>query len=408
MQRAHKTRIYPNDRQCSYLVACCGAARFAYNKCLEQWERDYRAGDGVSHNYYSIKKWFNGVKGELFPWTYQYPKSIYDAAIQNLADGYDAFFSGQRNHPRFHKKGRRDSFRIDGDRIKFDGKYMTLPGASGLKLPERFRTIKMAEPLRYDATKIYNVTVSQRAGMWFVSICCEVEDVPNESHNAVGIDLGVKELATLSDGTVVHNPKLYRKRERRMKHLQREVSRKQKGSANRRKAKLRLARYQYRTACMRQDYIHKATTEIANQYGIVFMEDLNVGGMTKSHHLAKSIQDASFSEFARQLSYKASVFKVDRFFPSSQLCSGCGRRQKMPLDVRTYECPNCGLEIDRDLNAAINIRNVGAVCSEFMPVEGVDAPSWCYDWVAERPAKQESTSNPAQDCVRIERQVRHA
>ena len=379
MNRTFKTRIYPNDRQKTFLRGCCGFSRFSYNTCLAMWNDEYEAGGKPS--YYSVKKAFNARKRSEFPWTYEYSKWIGEAAIQDLARGFSLFFKGVTKHPRFHKKGIRESFRIDGSAIKVDGRC--------LRLPKKL-TLRMAEPFRYDnCTKIYNVTVSETAGRWFAAISCEVPDTASESQAAVGIDLGLHVLMALSDGSVVENPRWYRRRERRMKHLQRELSRKRKGSSNYQKAKARLAAYQYRTACMRADYVHKATTAVANRYGTVFLEDLNVKGMQRNHHIAKSISDASMSMTASQLAYKTKVGKVDRWYPSSKTCSNCGCIQDMPLSRRTYVCPDCGAVIDRDVNAAINILHVGmANYPELMPVEGVDA------YVAERSVKQESSSEP--------------
>ena len=378
MNRTFKTRIYPNNVQESYLRGCCGFSRTAYNICLGMWNDDY--GNGVRHNYYSIKKKFNARKKAEFHWMYEYSKWIGEAAIQDLANGFKSFFRGNTRHPRFHKKGVHDSFRIDGSVVKVDGKYLRLP--KGL-------TLKMAEPMRYEACmKVYNVTVSRRADMWFAAISCEVPDTAGESQAAVGIDVGSHVLMALSDWTIVENPRWYRGREKRMKHLQRELSRKKMGSENWRKAKERLARFHYRTACMRADYIHKATTAIVRRYGVVFLEDLNVKGMQSNHRLAKSIADASLAMVASQFEYKARVGRIDRWYPSSKTCSNCGCVQDMPLSERTYECPDCGAVIDRDVNAAINILNVGmANYPELMPVEDADA-------TAERPMKQESSGRP--------------
>ena len=375
MNRTFKTRIYPNNVQESYLRGCCGFSRKVYNICLGMWNDDY--GSGVRHNYYSIKKKFNARKKAEFPWMYEYSKWIGEAAIQDLANGFKSFFRGNTRHPKFHKKGVRDSFRIDGSVVKVDGKYLRLP--KGL-------TLKMAEPMRYETCmKVYNVTVSRRANMWFAAISCEVPDTASENQAAVGIDVGSHVLMALSDGTIVENPRWYHGREKRMKHLQRELSRKKMGSKNWHKAKERLAKFHYRTACMRADYIHKATTTIVRRYGVVFLEDLNVKGMQSNHKLAKSIADASLATVANQFEYKARVGRIDRWYPSSKTCSNCGCVQDMPLSKRTYECPDCGAVIDRDVNAAINILNVGmANYPELMPVEGVEAVE------VERSAKQES------------------
>ena len=365
MIRTHKIRLYPNNGQETYLTQCCGTARFAYNTCLAKWNEDYENDSQTRHSFYTIKQWFNSRKPKDFPWVYAYSKHICDSAIKDLANAFVSFFKGNAKHPRFHKRGYKDSFRIDGSVVKTEGKILCLPKG------QRYR---MTERLRYDDAKIMNVTVSRTANRWFVSICCELPDTLGESQSGcVGIDLGIKELATLSDGTRIRNPKVFAKGERRMKHLQRNLSRKRKGSSNWRKAKDKLAKYQYETSCMRKDWIHKATTGIAEKYGTVFMEDLDVKGMLGNHRLAKSLSDVSFGEFNRQLEYKTTVNRIDRFYPSTKTCSKCGHIQDMPLSKRVYDCPVCGNSIDRDLNAAINILNVGmANYPELMPVEGLD------------------------------------
>lgn len=363
MRRAFKTRLKVNDRTATILSQWCGCARLAYNTCLAQWNDMYR--QGLKPNYYAVKKWFNSIKRERFPFIMDVSKWAVEAAVKDLSDAFGRLFRKQNRHPKFHKKGAHDSFRIDGSVVRVEGNKVCLPKKLTLTMHERFR-------YEHIATKIYNVTVSHRAGYWFISITCEIPDMvrENQAKRAVGIDLGVKELATCSDGTVIANPKTLRKRERRKKHLQRALARKQHGSKNRQKARNKLARYEYHTACKRYDWLHKHTTRIANENSVVFMEDLNVRGMLANHSLAKSISDASFGEITRQLSYKTTVRKIDRYYPSSKKCSQCGAVQDMPLSARTYECPSCGLVMDRDMNAAVNILHVGmANYPELMPVE---------------------------------------
>lgn len=268
-------------------------------------------------------------------------------------------------HPRFHRKGIRDSFRIDGSVVKVHGRTLTLPKGLTLRLMERFR-------YENQVNKINNVTISRKAGYWFASISCDVGEPARENQGAgiIGVDVGVKSLATCSDGTVIDNPKTLYRREKRKKHLQRMVARKQKGSNNQRKAKALLARYEYRTAVKREDWLHKASSRIVRANRVCFMEDLNVKGMLSNHHLAKAVSDCSFNELHRQLAYKTMVRDIDRWYPSSQICSNCGNRKPMPLSERTYRCEQCGTVLDRDLNAALNILNVGmANYPELMPAE---------------------------------------
>ena len=204
---------------------------------------------------------------------------------------------------------------------------------------------------------------------WYASLTVEREDKPVASPpkgGAVGVDLGVKTLATLSDGTVIENPCYLRKSERRLKKAQRAFSRKTKGSNRRAKAKAKVARLHAHVANRRSDAMHKLTTWLTNKYSDISIEDLHVAGMVKNHHLAKAVSDAAFGGFRRQLEYKAArtgavIHVVDRWFASSKTCSGCGRvKAKLSLSERTYTCEGCGLVLDRDLNAAINIMVAGS------------------------------------------------
>lgn len=352
------------------LTRWCGISRLAYNTCLMKWDADYR--DSVAkHNYYSIKKWFNSIKYERFPFIAECSKWVPEAAIKDLQTGFTNLFRHRGNHPKLHRKGRNDSFRIDGSVVRIDGKTVSLPKRLTVRMMERI-------PNEGRITKINNVTVSHKAGLWFISINYETDmNVrENQATGIVGIDLGLKTLAVCSDGTTVENPRILRKRERRKKHLQRIIARKRKGSENRRKAVALFARYEYHTACKRHDWLHKATRTIADRNAVCFMEDLNVNGMLKNHHLAKAVSDGSFNEFKRQLAYKTQIRNIDRWYPSSQICSNCGMRKPMPLSERTYECERCGLILDRDMNAAVNILHVGiANYPELMPAEDDNHPN---------------------------------
>lgn len=370
LRRAFKTRLNVNNRTGNMLTRWCGISRLAYNTCLMKWDADYR--DSVAkHNYYSIKKWFNSIKYERFPFIAECSKWVPEAAIKDLQTGFTNLFRHRGNHPKLHRKGRNDSFRIDGSVVRIDGKTVRLPKRLTVRMMERI-------PNEGRITKINNVTVSHKAGLWFISINYETDmNVrENQATGIVGIDLGLKTLAVCSDGTTVENPRILRKRERRKKHLQRIIARKRKGSENRRKAAALFARYEYHTACKRRDWLHKATRTIADRNAVCFMEDLNVNGMLKNHHLAKAVSDGSFNEFKRQLAYKTQIRNIDRWYPSSQICSNCGMRKPMPLSERTYECERCGLILDRDMNAAVNILHVGiANYPELMPAEDDNHPN---------------------------------
>jgi putative transposase len=271
-----------------------------------------------------------------------------EAATADLGAAFKKMYDKQNAHPKFHKKGVHDSFRIDGSAIKIDG--------NTLKLPKKLN-VKMAEPLRYEAIKIYNVTVSHTAGMWFASIQCEVPDSENQTSGKVGIDLGVKDLATLSDGTRYENPRVEKKHRKKIAHAQRRLHRRTKGSKNRRKAQKLLARAYYKAASARKDYTHKLTSEVSSKYAVICLEDLNVKGMQANHRLARAISDAALAEIRRQVEYKANEVRyVGRFEPSSKTCNACGHfKQDLTLAVREWVCPSCGMTHDRDVNAAINI-----------------------------------------------------
>ena len=231
---------------------------------------------------------------------------------------------------------------------------------------------------RVGDARVLRMSIFQHAGRWYASLAIEREDEPiiqSPKGGAVGVDLGIKTLATLSDGTVFENPRHLKKSEQKLKRAQRALSRKMPKSNRRAKARTKAARIHAHVANQRHDALHKLTTYLANNYSEISIENLNVLGMVKNHRLAKSVMDASFGEFRRQLEYKtartgARLHVIDRWYPSSKTCSGCGRvKTKLSLSERTYRCESCGLVMDRDLNAAINI-NVAGSASETLNAHG--------------------------------------
>lgn len=344
MKRAHKIRIYPNNEQRTFLEKHCGCARLAYNACLAKWNEDYE--DGARHNYFSIKKWFNSIKHERYPFIGEVSKWAPEAAIADLGRAFANFLDGHAERPVFHKKGIRDSFRIDASVISIEGFYIRLP--KGLY-------IRMAEGLRYIPTKIYNATISKIANRWFVSVQCEVPESENQATGAIGIDLGISNHAVLSDGAIFENVGIEKKYRRKLARAQRALHRKVKGSNNRHKAQKRLATTYWGMANARNDRLHKFTTAVASQYVVVCLEDLNVKGMMANHRLARAVADVAFGELQRQFEYKAQEVRyVGRFEPTSKPCCICGTVHNMPLYKRTMAC-SCGNTMDRDLNAAKNI-----------------------------------------------------
>lgn len=346
MQRAHKIRLNPNNIQASYFRRACGVRRFVQNWGLAEWNTQHQA--GLKPSAYALKKLFNSIKKEQFPFTTEVTKCAAECAFDNLASAFSNFFAKRAGYPKFQKKGARDSFYLSNDKFKVIGKFVVVP---------RLGKVRMTEELRFTG-KIMSAVISERAGNWFVSIQVEIEDKNSETQAVlgVGVDLGIKKLATLSDGTAFENPKATKKFADRIRRLGKSLSRKKKGSANWKKAKAKLAREHYKLSCVRADAIHKMTSTIANKFSDVCVEDLNVKGMLRNKRLAKAVTDASFAEIRRQLSYKSTrIHTVGRFFPSSKRCHNCGKIHEMPLSKRVFSC-DCGIvDLDRDLNAAKNI-----------------------------------------------------
>ena len=356
---AHKIALDPNNVQATYFAKAAGVARFAYNWALAEWKRQYEAwkldNSLPKPSQAALRCQLNALKREQFPWMLEVTKNAPQMAIIQLGDAFKNFFAGRAKYPQFRKKGVHDRFTLTNDQFSIDGCRIRIPNLGW---------VRMRESLRF-AGKIMSATISRVADRWFVSITVNTVDdshLPKaENQGAVGVDLGVSALATLSTGETIDGPKPHKALLGRLKRLSRSLSRKQKGSANRKKAKAKLAKLHARIAAIRTDALHQLTTNLTRRFHTVGIEDLNVRGMVKNRHLARSIADMGFFEFRRQLEYKAAmrggqVVVADRFYPSSKTCSACGSVQEaMPLSVRQWICPDCGTRHDRDLNAARNL-----------------------------------------------------
>ncbi len=287
------------------------------------------------------------------PWYYQVSKCAPQQALRDLERALKNFLTIPKSgFPKFKKKGKKDSFYLEGSIKILKGNYIKLP---------RIGIVKTYEIL--PSVPIKNVTVSLRADNWYISFKYDNEPTHTaKQRDIIGVDIGINTLATCSDGTPFANPKAYQQGKKRLTRYQRRVSKKKRGSFNRAKAVKRLARLHKKVADIRADALHQLTTWLAKNHSTIVIEDLNVSGMLKNHKLASAIADCGFYEFKRQLTYKCEWYGsqlviAPRFYPSSQLCSQCGHQQKMPLNVRTYKCSECGFTADRDFNAAVNLEN---------------------------------------------------
>jgi putative transposase len=371
--RGYKTELDLNNRQRTACAKHAGAARYAYNWGLRRKIDTYEA-TGKSPTAIDLHRELNALKKTELGWMYEVSKCAPQEALRNLDQAFNHFFrrvkqkkqgklKGAVGFPRFKSRKRgRGSFRLTGSIHVFQDRIQ-LPRLGQLRLKERGY-------LPTTGVHILSATVSERAGRWFVSIQVEEEvPAPPPAKGApIGVDRGIKTLATRSDGIVYENPSALNKAQRKLRRLQRQLSRQQKGSCNREKTRRRIARLHYRIANLRRDTLHQATSDIVAKTKpdtarprAVVLEDLNVNGMLQNHRLARAIADVGMSEFGRQVQYKTTwsgsqVVVADRWFPSSKRCSGCGAiKDKLDLSERTYECNCCGARLDRDLNAARNL-----------------------------------------------------
>jgi len=361
--RAYRVELDPTKKQVATFLRYAGTARFIWNWALAQRIETYK-NTKKSPTYFDQTKAAVCLKKNGFPWLAEISSAVVERSLKNLDLAFKAFFrrvkAGEKpGFPKFHSRNRgvggftlRKSISVKPNAIK-------LPCIGWVRLKE-----KGYIPTRN--IKIKTATVTEHAGRWFVSVACEREIVvPINTGQPIGVDLGINHLAVTSDGQVFEAPRPLKKLLKKLKHLSRQHSRKQKGGQNRKKAARRLAKVHYRIACVRANTLHEITTALAKNHSLVAVEDLNVRGMMKNHNLAQAISDVGFAEFRRQLEYKCGWYGsrlvvVGRFFPSSKTCSGCGYvKEKLALSERVFQCEHCSLEIDRDLNAARNILVAG-------------------------------------------------
>ncbi|NEP30060.1 RNA-guided endonuclease TnpB family protein [Moorena sp. SIO3B2] len=351
MQRGFKTQLKLNNRQKTLMAQHAGYSRWLWNWALNMWNESYKAGLKPSAN--KLKKFYTNHVKPQYPWQSTLSSRVYQFVFMHLSEAFNRFFQGRAQHPKFKKKGRNDSFTLDNC-----GKVMEFSGTR-LKLPF-IGWVSTYEPLPEIQTK--RVTISRVADSWYISLAYELEPEPTvKSREYLGVDVGVKVLATCSDGTVFPNPRAYKQAQKKLARLQRELSRRTMGSANRNKTKLKLAKVHQSVANIRKDAIQKLTSWLCKNHAVIGLEDLNVSGLLKNQNLAGAIADSALYEIRRQVSYKSewygcSLVFVDRFYPSTKTCSSCGHVQEMPLKERVFDCEVCGEVKDRDYNASLNAR----------------------------------------------------
>lgn len=368
MEYSYKFRLYPNREQENLILRTFGCCRFVYNYYLAKRQEAY-LNQGHTMNYFECNKDLSTLKNSNnTSWLKEVDATALQSSLRDLDAAFHNFFRNVKKgknpgYPKFKcKKAQKQSYRSAcvGTNIKVLDNAIQIPKLKQVKC-------RISRPVE---GRILSATVSRTAsGKYYVSLCCQLEqDLPKLSSTGavVGLDMGIKSFAVSSDGVEYPNPKYLRQSEKKLARLQRQLSRKTKGSANWEKARIQVARLHEHIANQRRDMQHKLSTEIVRQNDVICIEDLAPKNMVRNHKLAKSISDAAWSEFRRQLTYKAEwygkqLITVDRFYPSSQLCSRCGAKWEgtKNLAVRKWTCPYCNADLERDTNAAVNILHEG-------------------------------------------------
>lgn len=388
MLRAIKIRLYPNKEQESKLNKVLGCYRFVYNQMLALKQQEYNE-NKKSLGLTDLSKYFHGtlLKDEQYAWLKEQNTKVMKQSIRQMLSAYDKFFKQHNGFPKFKSKKDKQSALFPLEAISKGNKF----NERKITLTQPLKDIKFrCSDLYFKRLQAYkegirSATLSKtKSGNYFLSVLVELpqEEIVRfgQTNERVGIDLGVKDFVITSDGEVFENKHFFKKQEKKIAKLQRRLSKKQKGSNNRNKQRVKIAKAFERLTNQKEAYIHSVVNELLTYYDVVFMEDLNVQGMLKNHKLAKAIAEVGFYRFKQVLTDKANnnykqVIEVSRYYPSSKTCSQCGYKNKeLTLNDREWTCPVCGTHHDRDLNAAMNIlmegeRIIGVRSTEFTLVE---------------------------------------
>ena len=372
MLKGIKIRIYPSELQQDYLAKLFGWYRFIYNNCLNLKSTKFNEeqvnlglSDLGKHLYQDLRK------DEKYTWLNEHNTKVLTQSILDLLEAYTNFFKNGNGFPHFKSKFDKQSCRFTSEVISSKNDYESgkLTLNKQLKDLEFITSDKYTKYLNKHKDKIRSATLSKtKSGKYFLSFLVDGDldkQLPEPKNDIIGIDLGIKDFVITSNGDKYKNLKPIRSNEKKLVKLNRQLSKKEKGSKNRNKARLKLARFHETLNNKKNNYLHHITNELLSENQTIVMENLNVEGMLKNHNLARSLQELSLGEFKRILKYKAewygrNVIEIDRFFPSSKLCNKCGYKyNNLSLNERSWVCPDCGEVHDRDLNASINIREEG-------------------------------------------------
>lgn len=354
-------RTAPTVAQANALARACGVARFTYNWGLAEWKRQHEAGGKPTAN--QLKKQFNAIKGTEFPWVYESPRDANSQPFADLGVAFQNFFAsckGQRKgkkvgYPSSRKRGRDDAFYVANDKFHFAEDRVVLPVIGPVKIHERLRL----------EGRILSGRVRRRADRWFLAVQVDVGEihrpVPEERRPIVGVDLGIKTAVVTSSGQAHKAPRPLRKALKHLRRSNRRLHRRTKGGQNRRKARQSVARLHLRIANVRKDFWHKVTTDLCRENQAVVIEDLSMAFVVQNRHLSLAASDCALGMFRPIMDYKGPlhdcvIIVADRRFQSTKRCSGCGHvKAEMALSERVYRCEVCGLVLDRDVNAALNL-----------------------------------------------------